>query len=230
MVNKLIILIPIFIILIILLFIKIIFFYSSDNMFAHGSRDNPVIALTFDDGPASETKKILNVLEEENVSATFFVTGESIEKNPDIFKKLVESKNEIGSHSFTHDKLNFERGQRINSSISSNDKLLAKYDVSTYLFRPPYLWRSLILDFESRTLGKKIILADVKAGDYKSSKDEIIKKVLQNTRNGSIIDFHDYAYGIGEVKNTADALKIIIPELKNRGYEFATVSELLGFK
>ncbi|MBU1136672.1 MAG: polysaccharide deacetylase family protein [Nanoarchaeota archaeon] len=227
--GKIILLIIVF--LIVLIFVELFYYYRfSDNIYVQGNRNENKIAITFDDGPANETLKIIEILKNEGVPATFFVLGKNIKKNPEIFKKLIKSGNEIGSHSYNHLKLNLKNKKKIGEEISSTDNLLEEFNVSTNLFRPPYGYLSFFLNSELRKSGKKVILFDVKSKDYKNKGTKhIIENVLKNVRNGSIISFHDYAEEIGEVKYTSEALKILIPELK-KNYEIVTVSELIGFK
>ena len=76
-----------------------------------------------------------------------------------------------------------------------------------------------------------MIICDVISRDYKNfSPEKVAKIVLKNIKNGSIVDFHDFAYGIGEMRHVSSALGIIIKELKKQGYKFVTVSEMLGFR
>ena len=70
---------------------------------------NKVLSLTFDDGPNPEsTKKILDILKEYHVKATFFKVGGQTKKNPDIIKAVIESGNEIGNHSWGHERLTYK--------------------------------------------------------------------------------------------------------------------------
>jgi len=229
--GKVILLIVVFLIVWILIFVELFYYYRfSDNIYVQGNRNENKIDLTFDDGPANETLKIIEILKNEDVPATFFVLGKNIKKNPEIFKKLIKSGNEIGSHSYNHLKLNLQNRKKIREEISSTDSLLKEFNASANLFRPPYGSLSFFLNSELKKSGKRVILFDVKSKDYKNKGTrQIIETVLRNVKNGSIISFHDYAEEIGEVKYTSEALKILIPELK-KNYEIVTVSELIGFK
>jgi peptidoglycan/xylan/chitin deacetylase (PgdA/CDA1 family) len=211
-------------------FIELFFFFHSSNTFNHGSRSTNKISITIDDGPAQETLKILEVLKENNVTATFFVVGERIESNPEIFQELARSQNEIASHTYSHSHLNLKFPSEIREEIKKTDESLARYNITTNLLRTPQGLVSVFISREANKLGKKIVLFDTISHDYSNpGTDKIIENVLSKVQNGSIIDFHDYAYWIGDTKQTADALKILIPELKKK-YEIVPVSELLGFK
>jgi peptidoglycan/xylan/chitin deacetylase (PgdA/CDA1 family) len=212
-----------------LLIWKLVYHYSSEDVYAHGNRGENKIALTFDDGPVDKTLEILDILKEENVSATFFVIGRNVIENPRIFEKLIESGNEIGSHSYNHLKLNLKSRGIIKKEIEANDFLFKEYGISTNLFRPTSGFVDLLVDSETKRLGKKIVLWDVDPKDWKNpGVEKVVQNVLENVRNGSIILFHDYAdYEKREMNDTFKALRILIPELKKK-YKLVTVSELLG--
>jgi peptidoglycan/xylan/chitin deacetylase (PgdA/CDA1 family) len=222
--------IPIVLLVFVIIFLTLIYHFHISNTFSHGSRLTNKISLTFDDGPAQETLDIIKVLRENNVSATFFVVGERVEANPEIFKELVKSGNEIAGHTYSHPHLSFKSLFSIRKEIEKTDEILAKYNISTYLFRTPEGHVSILTWWEATRLGKKIILFDTISHDYSNpGKDVIINNVLSKVKSGSIIDFHDYAYWRGETTQTADALKILIPELKKK-YEIVPISELINPK
>jgi peptidoglycan/xylan/chitin deacetylase (PgdA/CDA1 family) len=198
------------------------------RVYFHGSRERGEIALTFDDGPSKETKKVLDILKKEKVVATFFVLGNKIDKNKNLLKRMIRQRCEIANHSFDHKNLMFKRMHTIEKSILDTDAKLKSIGVKTRLVRPPHLLFGPALLFLSKKLNKKIILWDVHSEDWRSiSADKVIRKVLRGTKNGSIIGFHDYKEGIGSNEKIIPILKAVIPALKSRGYKFATVSELL---
>ena len=200
------------------------------NIYFHGNRDAKQIALTFDDGPSKETLEILKILKKFNAKATFFVLGERIKGREKIIKKIIKGGHEIGNHSFHHPKLWFKSKKFIEKEIIKTDKELDKFGVETNLFRPPPFLIGFNLLRACKKLNKKIIGADLIPKDYKKQKIEnLVKKVLNKIKNGSIIDFHDYAKGIGRNPNIVPALRKIIPELKKRKYKLITISELFNF-
>lgn len=196
----------------------------------HGSKDQKVVALTFDDGPHPKyTEQILDILNEYDAKATFFVLGKFAESYPEIIKRQWEEGHEIGNHTYSH----------INAKKVSKDILKEEYNktqdivysiTNNYpkLFRPPYgSFDEKVIDIIERD--KSVI---VLWSAYQDSKDwsnpevdKIVETTFSNIENGNIILFHDYVYY--DTSNTVEALKRIIPELKSKGYEFVTISEIM---
>lgn len=185
------------------------------------------IALSFDDGPHPlYTPEILYILREHQIKATFFVIGKNASYYPEILSHLNEEGHEIGNHTFTHSlKKNINKKDMTEELQKSSEiiKKICGYEVR--LFRPPGGILNNSIRETANDLGYKIVLWNIDTRDWANvSVDSITKNVLQNTKSGSIILFHDYIY-----KNspTAEALRTIIPTLKERGYLFVTVGELI---
>ena len=210
------------------------------NIYFHGSRKKEKIALTFDDGPSEETKKILDILKKYNIKATFFIWGKRIEGREGIIKRIKKDGHEFGNHTFSHKRMNFKSKKFIKEDIQKCDNELNKLGIKTDLFRFPgfkFGLNSLIVCWR---LKKKMIFADMISGDWinplikvKYNKKEPIdingpiQKTLSKTKNGSILNFHDYLEGIGRNKEIIPIMKKIIPKLKEKEFEFVTVSKLL---
>ena len=185
------------------------------------------IALTFDDGPHPRyTPKILSMLEEYGITATFFVVGVNALNYPEAMRKLVESGCEIGNHTYYHKNLSTLTKEEIAEEIGRcEDVLLEKYSVKTTLLRPPEGMYSETVLSESRAENYDIILWNIDTRDWAHTPSaEIARNVLGKVRGGDIILMHDYVSGENQ---TLGALRLIIPELLERGFEFVTVSELL---
>lgn len=219
------------------------------NVIFHGPRDKKQIALTFDaemtDGmkadlvsgkvKSSYDKKIIDILNKTNTKATFFLTGLWIEIYPDVTKQLSQNPLfELGSHSYTDSSYyGFCYGlkQLPNTvkieEIGATEKLLREdAGIDNKLFRFPggcYTPADVKLVNEANDT---VVHWDVSAADgFNTSSNQIVKNVLGNTQNGSIIIMH--LNGPPNAPKTAEALPSVIADLKKRGFEFVKVSELL---
>ena len=187
--------------------------------------DKKIIAYTFDDGPYSElTEQILEYLKSENVVATFFNMGKHMMELPELTRKILDYGNELGNHTINHLKLNEIKDEKIIRCEIDEFQNYAKekFNYTPTSFRAPFLKYDERV-FDVLTENHLIpVNASVYAKDAKPvvSPDSIIARVLKNVKPGAIILSH-------ERKHTLIALRTIIPELKKRGYKFATVSELL---
>ena len=166
-----------------------------ENVYFHGSRDEKKIALTFDDGPCENTLGVLSVLKKYSVRGTFFVLGNKIQGNENILRRIIGSGSEIGSHSYNHLNLSFRPKYFIGGHLNMADNVLRRAGVKSYLFRPPYGSFGFNLLDVCKQKRKKIILWDVDPSDWRCNYniDKISKYIIRNTRNGSILDLHDYA-------------------------------------
>ena len=177
-------------------------------------------ALTFDDGPSPETTpRLLDILQEKDVPATFFTLGSKAAAYPDIIKREAKEYHEVASHTMYHQNL-----IRIpaNAAISDiNDakntlKDILKHDIN--YTRPPY---GNTNDTVRNTVGTPIILWSVDTEDWKSKNvDAIIATAMSEVHDGAIILMHDI------YPSTVDAVPILIDKLREKGYEFASLNEL----
>ncbi|MGO4271035.1 polysaccharide deacetylase family protein [Paenibacillus sp. TAF58] len=191
--------------------------------------DEKVIALTFDDGPHPEyTAQILELLKQYEAKATFFVVGNKVKLYPDVLNQTIREGHEIANHTYTHAYLS--KKNNIKKEINQTEELI--YDTTgkrCLLFRPPGGFYNERLVAAVRAEGYKMIMwswqLDTK--DWSTpGVNKIVDRVLKNATNGNIVLFHDYIEGPTQ---TIAALKIILPELKNRGYQLVTVSQLLNY-
>ena len=182
-----------------------------------------LIALTFDDGPNYNTNKVLDILEENNVPATFFVLGNRIKGNENILKRMVSSKMEIGNHTFNHLLLTKYKEDKVKSEINDTSNLIfevtGKYPT---LLRPSYGSCNKMI---KRIVDTPIIIWDIDTLDWKyHNSRRISSRVINKVKDGDIVLMHDI------YSATANALEIIIPSLKSKGYTFVTVSDLFYYK
>ena len=188
-----------------------------------------VLALTFDDGPTrAHTDEILGILREENVRATFYVVGNEIEKNPGELEKITADGHEIGNHTFSHKRMIFVTPSFVRDEIERTDDLIRKAGYQKEItFRPPYGKKMVALPWYLSENKRKTITFDVEPETYVEKSADIIKYTVENAKNGSIILLH-VAYD-----NRAESMKSVRPiikSLREKGFQFKAVSELLAMK
>ncbi|MFC5652695.1 polysaccharide deacetylase family protein [Paenibacillus solisilvae] len=191
------------------------------------------IALTFDDGPYPETTNpILDLLKQYHAKATFFVVGNRVELYPETIKREIAEGHELANHTYNH--LYFRAAMNpltIQSEILKTEQSIQQITgKKPLLFRPPGGFYNEQMLGISKKLGYTTVLWSwhQDTNDWRSpGVDRIVKKVLNNARNGDIVLLHDYIPGSTQ---TVRALKIILPELEKRGFEFVTVTELIHYK
>lgn len=177
------------------------------------------VALTFDDGPSVYTEELLNILKKYDASGTFFVIGNKVEIYSDTMRRMVQEGNEIGNHSYNHKWLTKVSDQEFLNQINQTQQIVKKVTGFTpRLMRPTYGAVNQSLRKRSQL---KIVMWDVDTRDWESHNiDRILKKTVQNTKDGSIILMHDTK------KQTVTILEKLLKQLKEEGYQFVTVSEL----
>ena len=186
-------------------------------------KEQKLIALTFDDGPSYNTNKVIDVLEKYNAKATFFVLGSKIKGNEYILKRLEETGNEIGNHTYNHLLLTKYEEEKIKEEINKTSNLIfevtGKYPT---LLRTSY---GSVNNKIKKLANMPIIIWDIDTLDWKyHNSKKIAGRVITKAKDGDIVLMHDI------YSATANALNTIIPTLQERGYNFVTVSELFYYK
>lgn len=200
---------------------------NKDSVVINGSTEKKRVALTFDDGPDGViTPKILNILKEKNVKASFFFIGKNIDLFPGIVKRTYNEGNLVLNHSLTHADLSNKEMKDIKKEVQNNeDKIYSLINKKPKLIRPPYgaLTQNSINEIES--LNYKMIIWSIDTLDWSQKESSnITRNVLDNVRNGDIILMHSN----GDKKATAEALPAIINGLEKKGYEMVTLDQLLN--
>lgn len=188
--------------------------------------DEKKVALSFDAAWGNEdTRELLGILEENNIRATFFLTGGWIETYPDDVRAIYEGGHDIGNHSENHKQMDKLTAEKCREEIMKpHDKVynLTGYDM--FLFRPPYgAYNDNLLNV-LEGCGYYGIQWSVDSLDWKDyGVQSIIKTVLnhKNLRNGAIILMHNGG------KYTKAALQLVIDGLREQGYEIVPISELI---
>lgn len=201
----------------------------------HGSRQSRKIALTFDDGPSKpSTEILLDALAELKVPATFFCVGVNTAWHPDLIQRAYSDGHIIGSHSMQHSrKAGLKPGNNTDHIDQAAKEIADVIGQEPRLYRPPWGW---LTPWEGHRLTQKgytIVGWDVYTLDWKWPEPDgvmVAEKARRETQNGSILLFHDANAGVKEwdKRETARAVKHIVPALQADGYEFVTASELLG--
>lgn len=198
------------------------------NTVSHGSRDRPQIALTFDDGPDPlRTPALLDALGELGSPGTFFVVGKRADAAPELCARMVREGHELGNHTYSHPYLPLKSHNRVEAELAATDAaILRATGVVPAIARPPWGGRrpSTVRAFDRAA--KKTVLWDVNSYDWKDLPPlDVAKRVVERARNGSIILMHD---GGRDHTGTIAAVKLLVPELRARGFELVTVSQALA--
>lgn len=189
----------------------------------------PLVALTLDDGPTLRyTRDVLNLLDEKNVKATFFLTGKEMEETPALAADIVRRGHQVANHSFSHSNMSLMGLAKVRDEIETTDRAIraAGYQGEIY-FRPPYGKKLFTLPWYLSQTGRTSITWDVEPESYPDiaeDPDAIAEYVLQNAKSGSIILLH-VMYRSREASR--QGLPKIIDGLRSRGFQFVTVSELM---
>jgi len=193
------------------------------------------LALTYDDGPNDpHTFRLLDVLANHNVRATFFLIGRYVRERPDIVRELVRAGHVIGNHTFTHPLLIFQPASAIKQQLA--ECTLAINDAvgeHSNLFRPPFGGRRPAVLRIARDLGLEPVMWNVTGYDWNASSAEYIQtKVARRIRGGNVILLHDGGhkqFGADRSRTIAASDKMI-SKYKSEGYEFVTIPQMMGEK
>jgi len=207
-----------------------------------GPTNQRVVALTYDDGPNPPyTNRILSVLRAERVRATFFVVGRAVVAYPGVVRQEVEEGNAIGNHTWSHGHLVLYDERGVRQTLERTDRAIyAAAGIHTRIMRPPFGARDWLVLREARKLRYVPVMWSVplpRDWDYPTA-HVIAARVLRYVGDGSIIVLHDGNRGIVcegrrvsprlcDRNADVEATRLIIRTLKQKGYRFVTIPELL---
>jgi peptidoglycan/xylan/chitin deacetylase (PgdA/CDA1 family) len=197
---------------------------SSPEVIFSGPVDRKVVALTIDDGPAEQTGAILDALAENGEHATFFLIGSRIETRPDVVRRIVDAGHEIGNHTMQETASIRLAPEELERQLLETDALLSRYADPRW-FRPGSGWYDGEMLDQARGAGYEVVLASMWPVDaWLPWPPFVARYVSLHARPGAILVLHD---GPGRGERTADILRRVLPELRQRGYEVTTVGDLL---
>ncbi len=198
-----------------------------------GPAESRSVVLTFDDGPAPPfTERILDILAQHKITATFFLCGKNVEQHPEIARRIVREGHTIGNHTYTHPFL-FARSRRFMAAeIDRAQEAIERVTgVRPTLFRPPYgaRWFGLVPVLQKR--GLKMVMWSVMGFDWKYKTEAIIRATVRRLHPGGVILLHDGherppAGGIDQ-SGTVDALPAVIEAVSRSALTFVPIENYL---
>jgi peptidoglycan/xylan/chitin deacetylase (PgdA/CDA1 family) len=188
--------------------------------------DGPFVAMTFDDGPSAEnTPRLLDMLKERDIKATFFMIGENAARYPDIVRRVAAEGHEIGNHSWSHPLLAKMTDAEVREQLQKTQDAISQAGGGVpRLLRPPYggfterqrRWANAVFGF-------KIVFWSVDPLDWKiRNTAHVESEIIKQTKPGAIILAHDIH------KTSVDAMPVTLDTLLSEGFKFVTVSQLIA--
>lgn len=186
------------------------------------------IALTFDDGPDPRyTGKLLDLLEEMNVRATFFIVGQKAQDHPELVERMLSQGHSVAFHSFEHANGMFQGRKYTKTDFEKCRELSQRNHWNIHLFRPPWGHTNLWSKYYAQKNGFQLVYWNVMAQDWSRNATPvtIASKLMKRVRPGSIICLHDSGGAPGAPENTISALKKALPWLLSQGYKFVSLED-----
>ncbi|MEB3357504.1 MAG: polysaccharide deacetylase family protein [Synechococcales bacterium] len=198
-----------------------------------GQSTHPVVALTFDDGPHPDyTPPLLDVLERYQVTASFFVLGQRVDRYPDLTQQIYQRGHWLGLHGYRHEGFPWLSAQALRQSLTDTQRAIAHacgleptvVHQQVRDVRPPNgLFTPKTLSDLERWHYRPVMWSVVPEDWLEPGVDVVLDRVLQQVQNGSHIVLHDGYYGGRDVAATVERL---IPALVARNFRFVTIDDL----
>lgn len=186
------------------------------------------VALTFDDAPTPQTLRVLALLKQYRIPATFYAVGSQLERYPEIARSIVADGHELGNHSYSHQRFVFKTWDFTDNAISRTERLIRQAGYAGEItFRPPYGKKLLVLPWYLSRRNIRTVMWDVEPETVQPADAATMADyALTHTQPGSIILLHPFCNDRCEPARAA--LPLIIEGLQAKGYHFVTVSELMA--
>ena len=197
--------------------------YFDENGVYDSTKEPPLVALTFDDGPGQYTDKLLDCLEANGAKATFYMLGQNVEKYPDIVKRMHDLGMELSNHTYDHKDLTKLTQSQITEEIEKTNTLIENAaGVLPDTLRPAC---GSYNEAVQNLAGMPIVKWSIDTKDWKTkSEDQTYQCVMDSVQDGSIVLMHDIHQW------SVDAALRLIPDLMEEGYKLVTVQELAQAK
>ncbi|MGH3145633.1 MAG: polysaccharide deacetylase family protein [Rubrobacter sp.] len=203
-------------------------------VFWRARTEERVVAMTFDDGPCHPyTNELMDIMDREGVRATFFMPGHNVRREPALAAE-VASQHAVGNHTYTHPHLTWSRTVKVRDELARGQEAIheATGAVPT-IFRVPHGWYGPQVISTAEELGMRCVGWSVMAWDWnRPPRETIERRILRGAGPGGITLLHDGqdtdAYPDADRSHTVAAVPRIISQLKESGYRFATVPELMA--
>lgn len=188
--------------------------------------DGAYIAMTFDDGPSPETTpRLLKMLRDRNIKATFFVLGNMAAKHPELLKMIADEGHEIGSHSWSHPQLTRISQAALDKELGNTTEVILQATGKRPIYlRPPYgTMKPALRTLIEEKYGLTIVNWSVDPNDWKNRNSQAVyDAIMAQVKPGAIVLSHDiYA-------TTVDAMPRVLDDLATKGYKFATLSQMVA--
>ena len=197
------------------------------GVFKHGEPCRRIY-LTFDDGPDPRyTPRLLDLLQKYQVPACFFLVAKRAQANPDLVQRMLQEGHQIGFHSLDHVNAWIKTPQRTALDFQQGLKLMAQQGWHITRYRPPWGMINASSFGQIRHNHLQIVLWNVMAEDWRGSSNaqEIARKLMKRVKPGSVICLHDAGGDEGAPEHTLAALELAIPQLQEKGFQFARLGE-----
>lgn len=188
------------------------------------------VALSFDDWGTDETvTKILDILQQKGIKASFFLRADGVERNPNLARAIAEAGHDVANHTYSHPVNTKITTEQLQNEIVKAHQVITEaiQEKPVMYFRPP------TGEFDEKTLKAvaatgyhTIAIYDVTPSDYVKNKtaDEIVKAILEQTKNGSVVLLH-----LLDDISTVEALPTVIEKLESKGYTFVKMTDMFGY-